>query len=295
MIYRVTLNRRKLLGPNNTVVSTNTTNWTSGSTLDGQWTNANTYPTKLKPNNYPNPINKKVVENTVDFNQNQYNKTLTLPLNIQFDPFDYSDLVNAWVDEETEKAINDIIDGEYIKYVSTSDSGFNIKFKFLNKNTNTYGDSYENAGFDVEDFKLNKFKKSYFRLYFYDTNNTETANLLFTEDISVEPSENVVFDFNEIYWKKEDELMKNTREDRVVYMDAKFFNAKIGKVQSFYNPPPSTNNPISIKEYSKPNNRTWRTVPIKIINPNNYNGEYRFELFGFGTLRTITLTEFILL
>ena len=294
MIYRVTLNRRKLLGPNNTVVSANTTTWTSGSTLDGQWTNSNTYPTKLKPNNYPEPINKKTVNNTVDFNQNLYNKNLTIPLNIQFDPFDYSDLINAWVDEETEKAINEIVDGENIKYNSTSENGFKIRFKFLNKTTNIYSDKYENAGFNVSDFKLNNFKKSYFRLYFYDSNNSETSNLLFVEDISVEPSDKVIFDFDEIYWKKEDELMKNTTEDRIVYMDAKFFNAKLGKVQSFYNPPETTNNPISIKEYSKPINHTWRTVPIRIINPNNYNGEYRFEFMGLGSSKTITLTEFIL-
>ena len=79
-------------------------------------------------------------------------------------------------------------------------------------------------------------------------------------------------------------------------MEARFFNAKTGQVQTFYNLPITFTTPIGISPYSSVNNRGWRTSPIQIINPNNSVGEHRFKpLVAGGTnTTTITMSEFIL-
>jgi hypothetical protein len=83
-------------------------------------------------------------------------------------------------------------------------------------------------------------------------------------------------------------------------MDAKFFNAKTGKISKFINSYPFgalPNGPISIIDYSDINNRDWRTSAIKIINPRNNNGMYNFVPvvpFGANTPNIITLSELIM-
>lgn len=299
MIHRIQLNRRRLLGVNYGVVSATTTTWVSGETLDTQWVNANDYPTMGNPNGNPSPMTPTEVSNLVTFDQTQYNKTITIPLEIKFEPLDYSDDIGNWVGSETQKAINSILDGEKVKYLSTIQTGVTVEFRFSDRRvtTGTYTTEYEGNGFIIpQEYNLNRFKKSYFRLYFYDSNDSETANLLFTEDLPVVGKGDARFVLKRLFWDKDDEIMDNSFTDRVTYMEGKFFNAKTGQVQTFYCPPVTVTSPVGISEYSDVDNRGWRTSPIKLINPNNTLGGYRFTTIPVAgtTLEKITLSEFIL-
>jgi hypothetical protein len=303
MIHRIRLNRRRLLGQGYGLVTGVTTQWVSGETLNTQWTNANTYPTVGNPYNYPPLMSPTNVSGSSIFDQNVYNKTLTIPLQLKFEPTDYSEDIETWVGSETQKAINSILDGEKVKYISTVQSGITVEFRFSDRTTTTqpgpYTNTYSSNGFSIpEDYTLNKFNKSYFRLYFYDSNDSETANLLFTEDLPVERSPKSTFILKRLFWEKDDVIMKNTFDDRTIYMEGRFFNAKTGQLQTFYCPPTTVPSPIGIGTYSLTSNREWRTSPITLINPNNNNGEYRFTTpttnVGGTTPTKITLSEFIL-
>ena len=68
------------------------------------------------------------VSGSSTFNQNLYNKTLTIPLQLIFEPTDYSEDIESWVGSETQKAINSILDGEKIKYISSIQTGITIEF-----------------------------------------------------------------------------------------------------------------------------------------------------------------------
>ena len=278
MVHRYIINRRTLLGPNDQTVSATTTSWVSGETF--------------------NNITNTKVNNTVIFDQEIYNKTITIPLEIKFEPMDNSDLINEWIGSEEQKVINRITDGEKVKYLS-GDKDLKIKFRFHNKTTNTYSSLYNDGGFDLPtEYKFNRFNKSYFRLYFYDGDDESTSNLLFTEEVPVTNNLEAVFPLRRLYWNREDELMFNTLNNRTIYMDARFFNAKTGQVQRFYNPPTNVSTPIDITTYSNQNNKGWRKSPINFINPNNMGGDFKFTpINGVGgtTTNLITLSEFILI
>jgi hypothetical protein len=278
-----------------------TTTWISGITLDTQWTNSNQYPTQGNPINYPPPMVPTQVSGSSIFDQTLYSKGITIPLEIKFEPIDYSEDIDGWVDSETQKAINDILDGEKIKYISTIQTGITIEFRFSDRLTPTqpgpYTSSYTSNGFILpNEYKLNRFNKNYFRLYFYDGNDSETANLLFTEDLPLEQSTNATFVLKRLYWETDDIIMDNTFNNRTIYMEGRFFNAKTGQIQTFYCPPTTVGSPVGISTYSDINNRGWRTSPIVLINPNNNSGEYRFTTSPIGgtEYEKITLSEFIL-
>ena len=76
-------------------------------------------------------------------------------------------------------------------------------------------------------------------------------------------------------------------------MEARFFNAKTGRVNRFINPPTTITIPPKINQVDQ----DWRSSELLIINPKNNNGNYRFRVvdgIGANTDNTITLTEYIL-
>lgn len=226
---------------------------------------------------------------TTNFNQNEFTKNLVLPLYLDFKPMDNSDLIDDWVEEQKIKSINKISDLEKIKYRPNNRKGYyDLNFRFKNISSDTYNTENEFVGFDLDkDSSKNIFKKSYFRLYFYDDSDTEKSNLLFVEDLDVSGKLNTLFRIDELYWDKEIPVLDNI-SDRVIYMDAKFFNAKTGKVHGFYNT--SSQSIVDVVTYS---NNTNRMIPIKILNPNKpgVDGDRRFQLQQGDK---ITLSEFII-
>lgn len=228
-------------------------------------------------------------------------KHLTLPLFMNFEPMDNSDLIDDWVSFETNKVINEINNGETVKY--TNYPGVDISFRFYDKGTDTFDDTmvingYGYAGFLPEEInKKNNFKRSYFRLYFFDSNDGNTRNLLFTEDIDVFGSIKPSFNLNRLYWLRDDQYYLSTNSDRTFYMEARFFNAKTGRVHKFINPPTTLTSPMGVTTYANPANKEWRTSPIKFKNPFTNSGRYEFEpIIGVGGNQTLSIimTEYIL-
>ncbi len=228
-------------------------------------------------------------------------KNITFPIEVNFDVTDYGDEINNFVKSEQKKAINKIVDYERVKYASEPYPSIELNFRFFNKDNTQYDDNnltggYTLAGFNEDEInKKNNFKKSFFRLYFFDSNDTMSQNLLLTEEIDVFQSKKPKFNFSRIFWLKEDELFLNGNNNRIVYMEARFFNAKTGRVHRFMNPPASITNPIAISNLK--NNQEWKTSQIIIFNPKNTNGVYKFKTVngvGANTQNTITMTEYIL-
>jgi len=239
-------------------------------------------------------------------------KYINIPINMESIPFDYTEDISKVVIQEREKAIyskkykNKPFDAETIKYTfqdntANSNNGLLLEFRFWNSATKSYSTSYQNAGITSADTRdnSNAFKNSFFKLNFRNTNSGETNTTIFSEYINVFDTLQPKFYFNSLYWLRNDDFFIDNN-NRVVYMDAKFFNAKTGKVHSFINIPLSiqqTNLPITIESYSEPNNRSWRSSAIEIVNPRLNNGRYNFRTvspFGANTLTKITMSEFIL-
>lgn len=244
---------------------------------------------------------------TVSGGTSMLSKSIILPISTDFFPVDYGEDVQDIVTKEREKALNLTFDGETVKYLYPNStvnngSGLMIQFRFWDPTLLSYTTSYTAAEFtDIEVTKnRNSFKKSFFRLYFYDSNSGETNNLIFTEDLNVYDTTTAIIPFNRLYWLRKDDGFIETNNNKNVYMDASFFNAKTGKIIRFINPYPLGSLPTStlnITDYSNPTNRDWRKSAITIINPKNNNGLYNFTpLVPFGANQTslITLSEFIL-
>lgn len=216
-------------------------------------------------------------------------KNITIPINSSGMDTDNSDTLNKYIKKEAKKLFNPIKDGERVKY--KSESSTEIRFYSYNST-----DFYTSVGFQPSDFTKNNFKKSFFRLYFYDSNDVKTQNLLLTEDINISGSVESIFDFNRLFWLKSDDLFIDVNNsERIVYMTANFFNAKNGKVYRFINPPTTQSQPLDINVLNQ--NPEWLSVPVKIINPKTNGGKYQFKAVpDVGATNTfgdeITFTEY---
>lgn len=106
--------------------------------------------------------------------------TINIPLDMQFQLVDQAELVDrVFVDVETEKNINPIIDYEKARFVPVDlkDQPINkLIYKVSLINGNTYGD----IGFTDDDIKFRKenFRRSFLQLNFFDSDNPLTQNLV---------------------------------------------------------------------------------------------------------------------
>jgi len=275
MVHRYTINRRPLLDSNGNLLTGVTTTWVSGVTYS------------TIPNT--NQTTQTVIDQTLNI------KNITIPIKIEFQPMDNSELINEWVKEQKLKVINSVIDAEKTKYKFEEFSGATINFRFLDSN-NVYRGRYVDAGFEQNELTLNRFTKSYFRLYFYDGND-ENANLMMTEDLILEsPQFNtdvIQFKLDELIWERLDSIMVNSYNNRDLYVEARFFNAKTGKIIRFLTIPTIHTTPITINQYRDVNNLDWRYSKITMVNPNNSNGDYFFRLNPNGgtTKNKITFSQ----
>ena len=232
---------------------------------------------------------------------NELFKNITIPINNNFNQVGQEVELDWWVKKQTKKVINTVLDGEKVKYLSNVYPSITLKFRFYDKSTGSFDDNnltngYISCGFLQEEINIkNSFKKSFFRLYFYDSDNIRSRNLLLTEDIDVFGSDKPEFNLSRIFWFKEDELFRDTMDDRFIYMEARFFNAKTGEVVRFINTPDTIGTPLPISTLS--NNNSWRSSKMTILNPKNNNGFYNFKTvpnIGANTNTTITLTQYTL-
>jgi len=104
----------------------------------------------------------------------------TIPINLEYQLVDQNDIVKRiFVDVETEKAINPIIDYEKIRF-SPSGLTDNIIDKIVYNVILTGGTTYADIGFDNDDIKFQKetFKQTFLKLNFYDSDNPLNQNLV---------------------------------------------------------------------------------------------------------------------
>jgi len=247
-----------------------------------------------------NPVPNSLISsgNTIIQPQKLF-KNISIPINTNFMEVGQEVDINRWAQKEVRKVINPISNGERVKYTSNVFPNVNLKFRFFNKNNNTYDDNnltsgYESAGFLPNEINVkNSFKKSFFRLYFFDSNDIKNRNLLSTEDLDVFGSNKPEFKLDRIYWFQDDDYFRGNTNNRIIYMEAKFFNAKTGEVVRFFNPPSSQGTPVKMNVLA--NNNDWRTSKMIILNPSNNNGYYNFKVgtnSGANTNTTITLTQY---
>lgn len=108
---------------------------------------------------------------------------IDLPINMTNQIVDQANLVETvFVDVETQNAINPIVDYEKVRYIpldSNLNTITNILYNVAFTGTNT--SSYADIGFtdDEVKYEYNSFLNSYLELYFYDSDNPFTQNLLF--------------------------------------------------------------------------------------------------------------------
>ena len=178
---------------------------------------------------------------TVSGGTSSLSKSILLPISTEFFPIDYGEDVQDIVLTERKKAINPTFDAETVKYLfpnttANNGNGLLIQFRFWDATASTYTTSYNAADFTNLEINKNRnpFKKSFFRLYFYDSNSGDTNNLIFTEDLNVFDTTTAVFPFNRLYWLRNDKDFIGTN-NKNVYMNASFFNAKTGKIKRFIN------------------------------------------------------------
>lgn len=179
------------------------------------------------------------------------NKFIEIPLNLSFKPVDNSDLVDDFVKNETEKAINKPIDGELQTYVPKT-SPINMEFKFYNGTS--FDSDWNFAGFDISGGEQSKniFKKSFFALEFFDSASSNTNTKLFTITFPTVTTTNATYSFSTskdegyfIFYYR-DKFQVNT-SGTTIYMKPSFLNAKDGKIKKFVNI--STDTTIAVDNY----------------------------------------------
>ena len=113
--------------------------------------------------------------------------TINIPINMEYQIVDNAELVNrVFVDVETEKNINPIIDYEKTRFkpISISFLGLNPTVTQVNKIIYTVtlitGNTYGAIGFTDDDIKFRRenFRQSFLDLNFYDSDNPLSQNLV---------------------------------------------------------------------------------------------------------------------
>lgn len=228
---------------------------------------------------------------------------INIPVEIKFDNTGREDGLVEFQNDVLEDIINGINDFETTRFANAeyttkpNITEVNYKFSFFNPNSNiqtatqtSWSDSYLNTGFADEEvyFFKDSFKKSFFKLDFYDTNETENQRayismilptqqgLKMPGSIGPTPVEikkpYFVLDYVGadkegffIYWLKERDYI-NINE---FYMTAKFFNGKTGEFIRFTNEPQSIFNGFNKFNFDKSQYFYYKVV----LNYDNYEYE----------------------
>lgn len=264
------------------------------------------------------------------------NVEIKIPLTLDFGSVDQSEVVNrVFVEEEVEKSINPIIDYETTRFIPIHSNGDRIKdiiYKpiFLDNNGGLPVDTkYSDIGFSNDDIRFNKnrFKQSFLRLSFYDSDKPTNQNLVtfitifcriylgdlndivdgngtpsplggIPKSASAIPVRFMLTDpilqpdgfhegFHLYYFKNE--LKKNDVVPKELYMRAEFNNAATGKTTRFITTPDTLPiNEVIGKLHTRYLLTRTNTGYFYSIDPNYNGGENIIEV---GTDLTINLYE----
>lgn len=188
-------------------------------------------------------------------------KTIAIPIKMEYNPMDYTELIDQLLKDEIEKSINLINDKETIKF---NNSELELKLYFYNETTGVWGNDFLSAGFTQQQITTKRpaLTRSFFRLDFFDSNDEQKQNLIYSEFIEVRDSNTPTIPLKKLFWFKKDvNFLKN--QNRKIYFNIRFYNASTGKIVRFLNGP--IQNPLTIEDYNV--NFLWRFAGLEFINP----------------------------
>lgn len=166
---------------------------------------------------------------------NNKDNNIIIPLNKDLDFIGDENFV-----DESDLIIKDFIDNEITKYILSDD--VNLIFNFFN---NSYQTNFESAGFTNNDINLSSkgYRYSYVMFQVYDNFKGSNQTLLHNgfiplylfpdktiSEFDIKPNVKY-YEFNNLYISNNYPIVDN----QVLYVNFKFYNAKTGKLQIFFN------------------------------------------------------------
>jgi hypothetical protein len=241
--------------------------------------------------------------NKFRFSLSEVDKQINVPVKLDFDFTGQGDLISIFENDIIEQVINPIRNFETIKFAHKSvenDSSINYKFYFFDYSTNIQNTTFSNENLWTNSYNstsnpdftgqtftdkeiyytANSFRRSFFKLDFYDSKNTSDQKNYFTVILPTQQGKtiernigtdllpqnvqvkipNMSLDYIGdkegffIYFTED----INTIDIDTFYMSVKFFNAKIGEFVRFINKPQSS---ISTKfNFKKENNFYYKLI-----------------------------------
>lgn len=230
--------------------------------------------------------------NNYRFTYNADDKSINIPIEINFDMAGRDDAIDILQNQIKEEVINPPNDFEITRFShATWDSDntkteIHYKFNFFNSqgqtdfinnppNINEWLDDYQYEGFTDEEiyYFANSFKKSFFKIDFYDRNTTENQKILFTVILPTQQGikePGILFGNTNLqvmvkkpymildsigadkegfffYWLKNQTYL----EQNEMYMSCKFFNAKKGQFVRMMNRPQSFFSGPNVYDFNK--------------------------------------------
>lgn len=166
---------------------------------------------------------------------NNTNNNIIIPLNKDLDFIGDENFI-----DESDLIIEDFIDNEISMY--TLSNNVNLIFNFFN---NTYQTNFKSAGFTDDDINLSTkgYRYSYILFQVYDNFKASSQTLLHNGFIPLYlfPNQTIsefdikpnikYYEFNNLYISNNYPLVDN----QILYVNFKFYNAKTGKLQIFFN------------------------------------------------------------
>jgi hypothetical protein len=112
--------------------------------------------------------------------------SINIPISLKFNPMDQAETVERdFVNKEISEAVNEVTDYEKARFTPTDSQGTQLKqiqyhVNLLDGGSFPTTTTYTTAGLEYDDvrFRKNRFKRSFIRLAFYDSDITTSQNLV---------------------------------------------------------------------------------------------------------------------
>ncbi len=194
-------------------------------------------------------------------------KSVDLPFEIKWDFAGQEDSIEIWEETAIKEAIGIAKDFEILRfahkpYGNDEQTRINYKFYFYSNITSNWENNYEAAGFTIDEnyYISNSFERSFFKLDFYNTNDTITQSIQFTVILPIQTGEEdlvtispylpqvlverpeFILDYVKNregffwYWMRDKKFLNLD----TFYMSAKFFDAKNGVFVRMMNTNPTS-------------------------------------------------------